>query len=249
MSDDVAPVRAKPPRSGCSWVFVVIPAFVVATIVIIVGAAARSGQDDDRPGARIPGPAAELPAVSEALTTLVGEVPTIDRRAATLGERAGVIAVGLVEIDDEVEFAAQFDRLPDPEAEALGEALGAVQRELSPEQLGGPRRGGDRVDDMAFALAVIWAAAPVLDPAATPETQALNVLPASVPLADDGDGIVAAVIAGDMATAAELLDPVLSEAGAAELISGLAGDISDRVGDEDRDRLAAFQEAYNLELP
>lgn len=246
MSDEAEPVRTKPPRSGCSWVFVLIPALVVAAIVATVGIATRSGQDDD---GRIGGPAAELPAVSEALTTLVGDVPEVEARAATLGERVGAIGVGLVEIDDELEFAAQFDRLPEAEAEALGESLGAVQRELSPEQLGGPRRGGDRVDDMAFALEVIWTAAPVLDPDAAPEIQALNVLPAAVPLEDNGDEIVAAVVAGDMGAAAELLDPVLSEAGAAELISGLAGDISDRVGNEDEERLDAFQEAYNLELP
>ena len=42
---------------------------------------------------------------------------------------------------------------------------------------------------------------------------------------------------------------MLSEAGAAEIVSGLAGDLSDRIGPRGDERLGAFQEAYNLELP
>lgn len=90
----------------------------------------------------------------------------------------------------------------------------------------------------------------MLDPAADPIVQAYNVLPASVPLAANGDDIAAAVAAQDFELAVDLLDPVLSEAGAAEIVSGLAGDISDRVGDRNDDaRLRAFQDAYNLEIP
>lgn len=241
-------------RRGCgcgSWIFVVVPAVIVGLLVAAVAIGARSDSDDeDGPGAQIEGPAAELPAVSSALTALVGDVAPPADRARALGARAGEIGRGLVDIGDDVEFAGQFDRLPAESAELLGESLGAVQRELSPDALGGPRRDGNRIEDMVFALEVVWAAAPVLDPTAEPQVQALNVLPAAVPLAETGDEIVAAVVAGDMESAAVLLDPVLSEAGAVEVVSGLAGDISDRVGElNDDDRLDAFREAYNLELP
>ncbi len=196
------------------------------------------------------GPAAELPAVTEAATELIGSVPPAAERAGALGARAGEIGAGLVAISDELEFAERFDRLPPAEAKLLGRSLGAIQRELSPSGIGGPRGDGDRHDDTVFALELVWAAAPILDPDADPAIQALNVLPAAVPLADDGDAIVAAVIAGDYEQAAELLDPVLSDAGAAEIVSGLAGDISDRVGAlNDATRLREFQTAYNLQLP
>ena len=232
---------------GCgTWVFVVVPALVVGVFVAVVALAVRP-TDDDRP--TIDGPAAELPAVTDAMAALLTTSPPAAERAAAIGARAGAVGHGLVTIGDELDFAAEFDRLPDAEASRLGQLVGAIQRELSPAALGGPRGDGDRRADTVFALQLISAAAPLLDPDADAATQALNVLPAAVPLADDGEAIVAAVTAGDMDQAADLLEPVLSEAGAAELISGLAGDLSDRLGGRNDDRLAEFQQAYNLELP
>lgn len=233
--------------SGC--LFAIVPAVLVGVLVAVAAIVVRDDQAEDGPGARIEGPAAELPAVGEALTVLADRVPAPDERAEALGVAVGEIGRALIETDDELAFAESFDVLPVDGAELLGEALGAVQREVSPGELGGPRRGGDRTADMAFALELVWAAAPVLDPDSSPDEQALNVLPAAVPLADTGDAIVAAVVAADFDEAAELLDPVLSDAGAAEIVSGLAGDLSDRIGPRDDDRLDAFQDAYNLELP
>ena len=242
---------AESPRRGVvpGWVFAVVPFLLVGLLVAVVAIAVRSSSDDD--GAEdVSGPAAGLPAVTEAATELIGSVPPVGERAGALGARAGAIGAGLVAISDELEFAERFDRLPPAEAKLLGRSLGAIQRELSPSGIGGPRRDGDRHDDTVFALELVWAAAPILDPDADPAAQALNVLPAAVPLADDGDAIVAAVIGRDYEQAAELLGPVLSEAGAAEIVSGLAGDISDRVGAlNDATRLREFQTAYNLQLP
>jgi hypothetical protein len=240
------PRRVGPP----GWVFAVVPFLLVGLLVAVVAIAARSSSDDDDAADDVAGPAAELPAVTAAASELIGSLPPAGQRAGALGARAGEIAAGLVTISDELEFAARFDRLPPAEAKLLGRSLGAIQRELSPSGIGGPRGDGDRHDDTVFALELVWAAAPILDPDADPSTQALNVLPAAVPLADDGDAIVAALIGGDYARAAELLDPVLSDAGAAEIVSGLAGDISDRVGAlNDPARLREFQTAYNLQIP
>ncbi len=225
-----------------TWVFVVVPAVVVALVVGVVAVAARSDGGEGRE--RLTAAAAELPSVVDASAAL-----DADAEAGAVGRRAGEIAAGLVEINDELAFAEQFDRLPDDEARLLGRSLGSVQRELSPGAIGGPRGDDDRNPDTVFALELVWAAAQVLDPAAAPTVQALNVLPAAVPLAETGEPIAAAVVAEDMARAAELLSPVLSEAGAAEVMSGLAGDISDRLGERNDDRLSEFQEAYNLQLP
>ncbi len=250
---DVEPAWDDPsPRGGGvpGWVFAVVPAVVVGLLVAVVGIAVRSGDSDEPREEGVDRPAPELPAVVEAAELLIGRVPPVPERAAAVGARAGEIARGLVDLSDDLEFAQRFDRLPPAEAELLGEALGAIQRQLSPRAVGGPRGGDDRRPDMTFALQLVWAAAPVLDPDAAPLIQAYNVLPASVPLADNGDEIAAAVAAGAFERAAELLEPVLSEAGAAEIISGLAGDISDRVGARNDDtRLRAFQDAYNREIP
>jgi hypothetical protein len=245
------PESTAPRRGGVpGWVFVVVPFVLVGLLVGIIAAVVRSSGEEDDGGAEVSGPAADLPSVTAAATELLGAVPPPAERASALGARAGEIGAGLVEIADELEFAEQFDRLPPAGAKLLGRSLGAIQRELSPSDIGGPRHGDDRHGDTVFALELAWAAAPILDPAADPSTQALNVLPAAVPLADEGDEIVAAVVAGDHERAAELLDPVLSEAGAAEVVSGLAGDISDRVGAlNDDTRLREFQTAYNLEIP
>lgn len=234
------------------WVFFVVPLLLVGGIVGAIAVAARS--DTDEGGVEpISGPAADLPSVAAALDELApapDEPADVDDPATLIGLRVGAFGTGLVEVGDRNEFTREYGLLPDDGAEELGEALGALQRELSPTALGGPRGGDERHGDTVFALRLVWPAAQALDPSASPEQQALNVLPAAVPLADTGDEIVAAVVAGDMETAAELLEPVLSDAGAAEVVSGLAGDLSDRLGNRNEpDRLEAFQEAYNLELP
>lgn len=233
---------------GCgTWAFVVVPALVVGLLVLVVALAARPDGDDTP---RLSGPAAELPAVIEATTTLLGADPGRDGRADALGERIGTIGRALAEENDETAFVAEFDRFPPDEAKLIGRLLGSIQRELSPSSVGGPRAGDERAADTQFALQLVMAAAPELEPGADAETHARNVLPAVISSIDEGDEIVAAVAASDVATAAELLEPVLSEAGAAEIVSGLAGDISDRVGERnDRVRLREFQTAYNLQIP
>ena len=94
--------------------------------------AVRTSGDDD--GESISGPAEELPAVVGAAEDLIGTVPTPATIADELGTEYGEVTVGFTEVPDELDFAAEFDRLPDAEARLLGRTLGSIQAQLSPSK-------------------------------------------------------------------------------------------------------------------
>ena len=96
---------------------------VSALLFGALAVAVRGGGDDD--GESIAGPAEELPAVVGAADELLGTVPPPASIAEELGTRYGEVTVGFGELEDELDFAAEFDRLPDAEARLLGRTLGA----------------------------------------------------------------------------------------------------------------------------
>ena len=136
---------------------------------LIVGAIAVAvrGSSDEGEGDAISGPAAGLPAVVGAAEELIGTVPPADSVAAELGRRYGEITVALAEGGDEVDFAAEFDRLPDAEARLAGRTLGEIQSELSPTAVDGSRGDTDRAPDIVFALEMARAAVQTTDPDAS----------------------------------------------------------------------------------
>ena len=244
------PVRRPLP----GWLFVVVPMLLAALLVGGAAIAVRSSGEDD--GAEdISGPAAELPAVTEAAAEL-RTTPDAD----ALGTRYGEIVVGFGELTDEVDFAAEFDRLPDAEARLLGRTLGAIQGQLSPTGIGGAREEEDRAPDLVYALALARAVVQTVDQGATPRDQALAILPFSVQDIVGFDEVADLFASGDLAELAARIDTgesgesgqrgVLSEAGAAEVISSVAFLIGQRLptGDDD-DYAALFTDAYNAALP
>ena len=153
----------------------------MAVSALLFGAlavAVRGGGDDD--GESISGPAEELPAVVGAADELLGTVPPPASIAEELGTRYGEVTVGFGELEDDLDFAAEFDRLPDAEARLLGRTLGAVQSQLSPTGVGGARTGDDRQADILFALRLGRSTIDAIDPDGTPREQALAILPFAV---------------------------------------------------------------------
>ena len=186
----------------------------------------RSGGDDD--GAEdISGPAAELPAVVDAAEQLR---TTTD--AVTLGGQYGTITAAYATLDDDVEFAAEFDRLPDAEAEVLGRTLGAIQNQLSPTA--DRRRPHGRGPGARHRLRPRLARGTVqaLDPAASPRDQALAVLPFAVQDLVGFDALAEQFASGDLTALAATIDATesgesgatgaLTDAGAAEIVSSIA---------------------------
>src|SRR5918994_5650320 len=102
------------------WLFVVVPMLFAALLVGGVSIAVRSSGDDDG-GEDISGPAAELPAVTDADEQLR---TTTD--AVTLGGQYGTITAAYADLGSDLDFAAEFDRLPDAEARPPGRTLGAI---------------------------------------------------------------------------------------------------------------------------
>jgi len=243
------PVRRPVP----GWLFVVVPMTVAALLVGGVAIAVRSS--DDGGAEDISGPAAELPAVIDAAEQLR---TTPD--PAALGAAYGEVVRGYSEITDELDFAAAFDRLPDAEAELLGRTLGAIQGQLSPAAIGGARDEDDRRPDIVYALALARGMIQALDPGAAARDQALAVLPFSVQDLVGFDEIAELFASGDLTTLATRIDTgesgesgergVLSDAGAAELISSVAFLIGQRLpATQDDDFATLFTDAYNGALP
>ena len=236
------------------WLFVVVPMLFAALLVGGVAIAVRSSSEDD--GAEdISGPAAEVPAVTDAAEALR---TTTDPHA--LGTRYGEVVRGFSEITDDVDFAAEFDRLPDAQAELLGRTLGAIQGQLSPTGIGGAREEEDRAPDLVYALGVARAVVQTIDPDASPRDQALAVLPFSVQDIVGFDELAEQFAAGDLEQVATRIDTgesgesgqrgLLTEAGAAEVISSVAFLIGQRLPTvEDDDYAALFMDAYNAALP
>ena len=253
MSD---PASTEQPRTRQlpGWLFVVAPMLFAALIVGGVSIAVRSSGDDD--GAEdISGPAAELPAVVDAAEQLR---TTTD--AVTLGGQYGTIAAAYATLTDDVEFAAEFDRLPDAEAEVLGRTLGAIQNQLSPTAIGGARTDEDRGPDIVYALGLARGTVQALDPDASPRDQALDVLPFAVQDLVGFDALAEQLATGDLTALAATIDDTesgesgatgaLTDAGAAEIVSSIAFLIRQRLpSDGDTDYAALFDAAYQQALP
>jgi hypothetical protein len=244
------PVRRQVP----GWLFVVAPMLFAALLVGGVSIAVRSSADGDG-GEDISGPAAELPAVVDAAEQLRS---TTD--AVTLGGQYGTVAAAYESMDDGVDFAAEFDRLPDAEAELLGRTLGTIQRQLSPTAIGGARTEDDRAADIVYALGLARGAVQALDPDASPRDQALAVLPFAVQDLVGFDALAEQFAAGDLTALAATIDATesgesgatgaLTEAGAAEVVSSIAFLLRQRLPtDGDTDYAALFDAAYQRSLP
>ena len=109
--------RRRVARRGVpGWLFVVVPLVLSAALVGGISIAVRSSSDDGDSTPDLSGPAAELPAVTDAATELLGTPPPAAAMAAALGTAYGEVTVGLGTITDEVQFAERFERLPDAEA-------------------------------------------------------------------------------------------------------------------------------------
>jgi hypothetical protein len=247
--------RAEPARRRVpGWLFVVVPMLFAALLVGGVSIAVRSSGDDEG-GEDISGPAAELPAVVDAAAQLR---TTAD--AVTLGRQYGTIAAAYATLEDDVEFAAEFDRLPDAEAELLGRTLGGIQNQLSPTAIGGARTDEDRAPDIVYALGLARGAVQALDPDASARDQALAVLPFAVQDLVGFDALAEQFAGGDLRALAATIDATqsgesgttgaLTEAGAAEVVSSIAFLLRQRLPvDGDTDYAALFDAAYQQALP
>ena len=236
------------------WLFVVVPMLLSGLLVGGVAIAVRSSGDDDG-SADLSGPAAELPAVVDAATQLSTTTDPV-----ALGGQYGTITAAYATLADDVDFAAEFDRLPDAEAELLGRTLGAIQGQLSPTAIGGAREDADQADDIVFALQLARGTVQALDPDAAPRDQALAVLPFSVQDLVGFDALAEQFASGDLGALAARIDATesgesgatgaLTEAGAAEVISSVAFLIRQRLpSDGDEDYAALFDAAYQQALP
>ena len=239
-----ARLMADPPRRGLpGWVWVVVPMTVSALLFGALAVAVRS-DGDDGDGESIAGPAEEIPAVVGAADELLGTVPPPASIAEELGTRYGEVTVGFGELQDELDFAAEFDRLPDAEARLLGRTLGAIQAQLSPTDVGGARTGDDRQADILFALRLARSTIEAIDPDGTPREQALAILPFAVQDLTGFDEIAAMFADGDLDALAARIDGALSDAGAAELVSSVANAVSERLPATDDDLSSEFLDAY-----
>jgi hypothetical protein len=247
MSVERPPVRAR--RGVPTWLFVVVPLVLAGALVGGVSIAVRSSSDDA--GTATPdlsGPAAALPAVTDAATQLLGAPPAAAAMADDLGKAYGDVTAGLGTITDEVQFAQRFERLPDAEAKLVGRTLGAIQAQVTPQAAGGARKPADRDADILFSLALARAMVQALDPAAAPRDQALAVLPFSIQDLEGFDALAATFAAGDMAALASKVDPALTDAGAAEVISSIAYLMGQKIP-ADNDLGKTFNDAYQAALP
>lgn len=236
----MAPDRS--PRRLPGWVWVVVPMLVSGLLFGALAVAVRS--DDDGDAESITGPAEELPAVLDAASELLATVPPPAAIADQLGARYGEVTVGFREVDDPLDFAAEFDRLPDAQARLLGRSLGAIQAQLAPTDVGGARNADDREGDIVFALQLARSAVVAIHPDETDREQALAILPFSVQDLDGFDEIAAQFASGDLTALAVRIDDALSDAGASELISSVANEISGHLPDGDDDLPTEFLTAY-----
>jgi hypothetical protein len=247
---DEQPARRQLP----GWLFVVVPMLLAALLVGGVSIAVRSSGDDD--GAEdISGPAASLPAVTDAAEQLR---TTTD--AVVLGGQYGAITAAYADLASDLDFAADFDRLPDAEARLLGRTLGTIQNQLSPTAVGGARTDEDRSPDIVYALGMAHGMVQALDPALGPRDQALAVLPFAVQDLVGFDALAEQFATGDLTATAATIDATesgesgatgaLTDAGAAELVSSIAFLIRQRLpSDGATDYAALFDEAYQQALP
>lgn len=220
----------------------VLSALVVGAIAVAVRG---TGDADDE----ISGPAGQLPAVVGAAEQLLGTVPDESSIAIELGEAYGEVTLGfaaLAEDGDDLAFAEEFDRLPDAEARLLGRTLGEIQAQLSPTEVDGAREEDDRPGDMLFALQLARATIQTIEPDATPREQALAILPFSVQDLTGFDEIAELFATGDLTALVSRIEGALPESGAAELISSVANETSERLPTiDDVDYATEFFDGYN----
>jgi hypothetical protein len=247
VTDDEAP-PARRRRGVPGWVFFVVPLVLSAALVGGIAIAVRSNSDKGDSTPDLSGPAAELPAVTDAATQLLGTPPPVEARATDLGTAYGDVAVGLGTITDEVEFAKRFERLPDAESKLVGRTLGAIQAQLTPAGAGGGRKPEDRNADILFALAMSRAMVQAAMPDASARDQALAVLPFSIQDLEGFDSLADTFANGDLNAMAQRVDPALTDAGAAELISSIAFLMGQKIP-ADRDLGKTFNDAYQAALP
>jgi hypothetical protein len=245
---DDGPPPSRSRRGVPGWVFFVVPLILSAALVGGIAIAVRSNSDDADSTPDLSGPAAELPAVTDAATQLLGTPPPADAVATDLGTAYGDVTVGLGTITDELQFAQRFERLPDAEAKLVGRTLGAIQAQLTPEGAGGSRRPDERNADILFALAMSRAMVQSTLPDATPRDQALAVLPFSIQDLEGFDALADTFAAGDLTALAQRVDPALTDAGAAELISSIAFLMGQKIPAEG-ELGTTFNTAYQAELP
>jgi len=230
------------------WLFFVVPLVLSAALVGGISIAVRSNSDEGDSTPDLSGPAAELPAVTDAASQLLGTPPPPDGRAAALGTAYGDVTVGLGTITDRVQFAEQFERLPDAESKLVGRTLGAIQAELTPEGAGGGRKADERNADILFALAMSRAMVQAVLPDASPRDQALAVLPFAIQDLEGFDSLADTFATGDLTALAQRVDPALTDAGAAELISSIAFLMGQKIP-ADGDLGKTFNTAYQAALP
>ena len=243
------PPSARPRWGVPGWLYFVVPLVLSAALVGGISIAVRSNSDKGESTPDLSGPAAELPAVTDAATQLLGTPPPPpDGRAAALGAAYGAVTVGLGTITDRVQFAEQFERLPDAESKLVGRTLGAIQAELTPEGAGGGRKAAERNADILFALALSQAMVQATLPDASPRDQALAVLPFSIQDLEGFDSLADTFATGDLTALAQRVDPALSDAGAAELISSIAFLMGQKIP-ADGDLGKTFNTAYQAALP
>ena len=128
--------RADGGRAGPGWVWVVVPMVLSALLFGALAVAVRSSGEETT---SISGPPGSCRLSSPRPTTCWGRSRP-RRRRQRAGPGYGEVTLGFERIvEDDHDFAAEFDRLPDAEARLLGRTLGAIQAELSPTALGGAR--------------------------------------------------------------------------------------------------------------
>ena len=109
-------------------------------------------------------------------------------------------------------------------------------------------RRTERNADILFALAMSRAMVQATLPDASPRDQALAVLPFSIQDLDGFDSLADTFATGDLTALAQRVDPALSDAGAAELISSIAFLMGQKIP-ADGDLGKTFNTAYQAALP
>ena len=248
MTYDEAP-SARPRRGVPGWLFFVVPLVLSAALVGGISIAVRSNSDKGDSTPDLSGPAAELPAVTDAATQLLGTPPPPTAAPPRSARRTATSPSGSARSPIESQFAEQFERLPDAESKLVGRTLGAIQAELTPEGAGGGRKAdraqrrhpvrlgdvpGDGAGDAPGRVAARSGAggAAVLDPG--PRRLRL----AGRHVRDRRPGCARR----------RSVDPALSDAGAAELISSIAFLMGQKIP-ADGDLGKTFNTAYQAALP
>ena len=187
--------------------------------------------------------------MTDAATQLLGTPPAADAVAAELGTAYGDVTVGLGTITDELQFAQRFERLPDAEAKLVGRTLGAIQAQLTPEGAGGvahgrraqrrhPVRPGDVPGDGAGRRSPMPRRATRRSPCCRSRSRTSRASTRSPTRSRPAT----------WPRWRQRVDPALSDAGAAELISSIAFLMGQKIPAEG-ELGTTFNTAYQAALP